>query len=248
MSKVANKPVKKVKHKKNTVFKIIMAILFAILLTSCIFFGYKYYKLEQKYQNILASQAAYNEVREKQISKNNDKTIKSVAKLIELPKNETPKIFEVQDKDKLGQAKVTKMYFANSQEGDVILAYEKANISVIYRPSENRVIKSDNYNNFYAAANPIKIAIIAPGKQQQETENMILSKVINADIISKMAPKIVSNQSIVVDASGQNSKAAKDLAEKIGLTVGQLPEGEPKPQGALLIVYMATPANIQLSP
>lgn len=48
---------------------------------------------------------------------------------------------------------------------------------------------------------------------------------------------------MVVDATGQNAKAAKELAEKIGLSVGQLPEGETKPKNASLIVIITAPGD-----
>lgn len=227
------------KPKKKIIAKILLILVAILLAGTAVFFGYKYYKLRHVYNNLLFSQSAYNDAHSKAIENNNQKTIKAVSKLIALPSNESPTIFEVSDKAKLGNAIITKTYFANAKNGDVILAYQKANLSVIYRPSEKRIIKSDNYTNFYAAANPIKIAIIAPQSQQQDTENLIGSKVINAEIISKQSPKTSNNQSFVVDATGQNAKAAKELADKIGFSVGQLPNGEEKPQGALLIVVIA---------
>jgi len=220
------------KSKKHIIKNIVFVCLILFLAAFGGFYFVKYLQINNKYKNLTMTQ-----------EEKNQNTVDLVAKLIDLPKNEKPTIFEVKDKSKLGSAPVAKNYFASVKNGDVILAYQKANLSIIYRPSEKKIVKTDSYTNFYAAANPVKVAIIAPQSQQQDTENLIKSKVINVEIISKHLPKNVGGQSMVVDATGQNAKAAKELAEKIGLSVGQLPEGETKPKNASLIVIITAPGD-----
>lgn len=226
---------KKSKHKY--LKKGLLVSAFVVLIIFGAFFCVRYFQVNKKYTELSMTQ-----------DQRNQQTINKVSKLMDLPKNEKPTIFEVKEKAKLGNAKVTVAYFQNAQNGDVILAYDKANLSIIYRPGEKRIIKTDNYTNFYAAANPVKIAIIAPTSQQQDTENLVYSKVINAEVVSKQVPKNGVALSCVADTTGQNAKAAKELADKINLSVCQLPEGETKPSNALLVVLISTPTNSAPSP
>ncbi|HSX30131.1 MAG TPA: hypothetical protein VLE73_06240 [Candidatus Saccharimonadales bacterium] len=71
-----------------------------------------------------------------------------VAKLIDLPKGETPTIATVQDKAKLKD----QAFFANAQNGDKLLIYAQAKKAIIYRATDHRVI------------NVGPIAISAPNK------------------------------------------------------------------------------------
>lgn len=213
--------------------KSLLALIFVAAIAAAVYFFIKYNQINDKYHEATMSQ-----------EERNQKTVNEVSKVMALPKDETPVIFLVQDKGKLGNSTVTQQFFANAQNDDVILAYEKADLSVMYRPGEKRIIKTDNYTNFLRAANPIKIAIIAPADLQASTESMILEKVLNAEIIAKNAPKSFTATSFVADATGQNKQAAQDLANELELAVGTLPETETKPEGAQLIVVIATAPTV----
>jgi hypothetical protein len=64
--------------------------------------------------------------------------LKEVAELRELPEGELPTVAFVTDTSKLeGQA-----FFTNAKNGDYIIIYRKASVSVLYRPSENTIINS----------------------------------------------------------------------------------------------------------
>lgn len=64
------------------------------------------------------------------------KLIDSVGKLVELPKGEQPTVATVSNKEKLsGQA-----FFANAQNGDKVLIYNKARVAVLYRPSTGKIV------------------------------------------------------------------------------------------------------------
>ena len=61
-----------------------------------------------------------------------------INKLYDLPKNETPTVATVKDITQLkGQA-----FFADAQNGDVVLVYVKNKFALIYRPQTNRIIKT----------------------------------------------------------------------------------------------------------
>ncbi len=69
--------------------------------------------------------------------------VSRVGMLIDLPKDETPTLATVLDKDKLKD----QPFFANAQNGDKILIYIKAKKSIIWRPSENKIINSGPITN-----------------------------------------------------------------------------------------------------
>lgn len=225
------KEIKRSGTKKNLIVKIVFLVILVAALSAAGYYFVRYKQISAKYKEAIMTQ-----------DEKNQQTIAEVSRIMDLPKDETPVIFAVKDKAKLGDSTVTKQFFEKAQNGDVILAYEKANLSIIYRPKEKRIVKTDNYSNFLAAANPIKIAILAPNDQQTATEKLILEKVLNVDIVAKQEPKGNPTQSYVADATGQNATAAQELATKLGLAVGQLPSGETKPEGASLVVVITQPA------
>lgn len=221
-------PVPKKRKKKLPTKK----IFFGGIITALIIFGgfyfVQYNTLNAKYKDLTLS-----------ADEKNKQTAAEVAKLIDLPKDETPTVYAVKDKDKLADTKAAKEFFEKAQNDDVVLAYQKADLAVIYRPGEKRIIKTDNYQKFLAASSPITVAIIAPGDQQGTLVQQLESKFGNVQIVKKDAPKILNGQSYVVDLSGTNAKTAQDLATQLGLQVGALPEGETKPEGAVLAVVVA---------
>jgi hypothetical protein len=227
---------KEIKHRKSvapTIMKVLVAIVLVVALAAAVYFFVRYRQISDKYHEATMSQ-----------QEREQKTVDEVSKIMALPQGESPVILVVQDKNKLGASALTQQYFANTQNNDVILAYEKANISVVYRPSEKRIIKTDNYTNFVRAANPIKIAILAATDQQTTIETTILEKVLNAEIIAKNVPKTSLSGSYVVDVTGQNQQAAQDLANELKLMVGSLPAGEDRPEGAQLIVVIAPSSTV----
>ena len=119
----------------------------------------------------------------------------------------------------------------------MVVVYDKANLAVIYRPAQNKVIKTDKAEKLSS----VNVAILAPTQSQDSTASQLQTKFANVSIVSKQVPKTTITQGFVVDVSGTNAQTAKDLADSLGLPVGQLPEGETKPEGATLVVVLASP-------
>ncbi len=217
------------KKKRNLPIVKGLTVLFVVALIAFGgFYFVQYQKVNNKYQDLSMTD-----------DQRNQKLVNEVAKIIDLPKDEKPALVsKVADKGKLNETKAMASFYEKAVNNDVILAFQKANISIIYRPSEKRVIKTDNYQNFLSASNVIKIGVIAPNEQQQGLVTQ-LEKFGNVQIVSKTAPKVLNGQSYVVDLTGSNSKTAQDLATQLGIQVGTLPDGEAKPSGALFAVVIA---------
>ncbi len=62
--------------------------------------------------------------------------VATLGKLMELPKDETPTVATISDKEKLtGQA-----FFTNAENGDILFAYTNAMKAILYRPTTNKII------------------------------------------------------------------------------------------------------------
>lgn len=72
-----------------------------------------------------------------QTSGNQQEVVGAVGKLMLLPQNETPTVAVVSDLGKLqGQP-----FFANAEQGDVVLMYAQADKAILYSPSLNKIIE-----------------------------------------------------------------------------------------------------------
>lgn len=194
------------------------------------FFFYKYHDVNTKYKELTQSQ-----------EEKNKEIIQQVSKLYNVPSydQEQPTIYYVKDKEQLGGSEFTKKFFEPAQNEDVVIAYKNADISIIYRPSENKIIKTENYANFLAAASPINIALVAPEVSQSTVQNKISSQFKNVMVSTKNTPKTVSTIGIVYATSPDFNDAAKQLAQLLGYTVGTLPAGEDAPAEGVDIVILA---------
>ena len=221
---MAKQPVKVSGKKSKTLFAVYSVMLIAAIAFGAFFFV-KYVQLDKKY-------AAIPSVK-------NQETIASVAKLIDLPKDETPTMYEIKDKTKATITPASKDFYAKAENGDIVLVYTKANQAVLYRPSTKKVVIADKADKL----STISVAIIAPTEVQEKIAQDIQSKYANVAIVSKTAPKVAETQSYVVDTTGSNSASAQDLASKLGITVASLAPGETKPDGANFIVVVAPAAQ-----
>lgn len=161
--------------------------------------------------------------------------VAEVSKLIDLPKDETPTVATVLDKDKLKD----QPFFANAQNGDKILIYTKAKKAIIYRPKENKLINVGPIAIDQKAQ--VQVAIVNAGGDSGETEKKLNDKFSGTvTILSKTDAKNKNSvkKLTVVDATGQNAEAAKQIASELGGEVGSLPAGETAPQGAAIVVFV----------
>lgn len=230
MAKVAEEEKKVVKKSKKS---LVLKGLYALIIVALIGFGAYYFIQYNKVNDKYTELAKTEDQRKKEI-------VNKVAKLYNIPKFETeqPTVIVVKDINKLEDSPATKKFFTDAKNDDIVLAYQKADLSIIFRPSDNKIIRTDSYANFLAASTPIRMAIIAPETSQQTLSDSIIQKVSNAQIVSKAVPTVAVPAPVVVDVSGKEPDATKRLADLLGYTVGQLPEGQAKPEGVTFVVMI----------
>jgi hypothetical protein len=212
--------------KSLSVSKLICGLLIVALAAFGGYYFYKYQDLNNKYQeqNLTVE----------------DKTaryVDEVSKLFDIPSldKEKPTIAEISSESNLDEIKKINKFYEQAQVGDVLLAYKDANISILYRPGEKKIIKTDDYTTALALQKA-EIAIIAPTSEQSRIEESISSRYTNIVIVSKTEPNSNLTKGIVVDVTGSEAEAAKQLAEILGYEVGEIPSGEKAPKGAKLVI------------
>lgn len=234
----AEAPIKKAR-KKRTKGPLIYAIVLVIALSFGTFFFVRYQQVNSKYQDLVMSEE--DKVRE---------VVRKVSKLYNIPafEQEKPKWTFINDQAALDKIKEANAFFKDAKVDDVLLAYEKADLAILFRPSENKIVATDSYGKVTVA--PVNIAIIAPADKQASAEKTIKNKATNAVIVSKTLPKGSITQGVVVDVSGKEPEAAKKIADFLGLQVGSMPETETTPDGASFVVVLAnaTGANPEPAP
>jgi hypothetical protein len=191
---------------------------------------------------LLAGAAVYFYIQYQNIKKNptqvaqaeTDALVAQVKKLIDLPADETPTVATIVDKDKLKD----QPFFNNAQNGDKILIYTKAKKAIIYRPKENKLINVGPISIDQKAQVPV--AIINAGGNVDSVQKTINDKFAGGVSITGVTDaknKGNIKQVTVVDVSGQNGDAAKQIADALGGTVGSMPAGESAPNGASIVVF-----------
>jgi hypothetical protein len=164
-----------------------------------------------------------------------EQLVAKVGKLIDLPKDETPTVATVLDKEKLaGQA-----FFANAENGDKILIYTKDKKAIVYRPSQNKLINVGPIA--IDQKSQIQLAIVSAGGDTTSVTKKLEDKFAGTVAVSGVTDAKNKNsvkQLTVVDVSGQNADSAKQIAQELGGTVGSLPAGETAPVGSTIVVFV----------
>lgn len=176
--------------------------------------------------------------------------VSKISKLMELPKDETPTVATISDKEKLKD----QPFFKTAENGDVLLAYTKAMQAVLYRPATNKIINVAPIS----INQPEATAPVVPGSQTAGVAASLRIAYFNGTGtggLSGLAQKSVQEKypsfqtatlanasrkdykgTLVVDLSGIHNKEAGDLARLLGGTIGTLPDGENRPDADILII------------
>lgn len=163
--------------------------------------------------------------------------VKRVGSHIDLPPDEQPTVATVTDKSQL----TDQVFFRNSEQGDKVLIYTNSGKVVLYRPSKDMVVevgtvninKQEEGTEEGVAIEDIEVSyrfVVLNGTRNsglaQDIGVQIENLLVEADIVQVLDAENIYNESIVVDVTGERGDDAKDLAEKLGMSLADLPSAE----------------------
>ncbi len=172
-----------------------------------------------------------------------DKIISRVSVLMVLPTDETPTVATISDKDKLKD----QLFFKEAENGDVLLAYTKSMLAILYRPSANRIINvapiTINQKQptaattssaslriaYYNGTNTAGLSGTVEKSVQQRYPNY-------QTVVLTNAAKKNYVETLVVDLSGKHATEAKALADLLQGKVSSLPQGEGAADADVLVI------------
>lgn len=206
---------------KSKIFLIIAGILVVLLAGAAIYFFIKYQGIKKNPNQV--AQAEVNRI------------VKLVGQLIALPNDESPTLATIKDKDQLKD----QPFFANAQNGDVILIYTKAKKAIVYREKGNKIINVGPISIDQKNGTPV--AIVNAGGDTDATIKKLNDK-FNGSVTVTGTTDAKNKNSVkgitVVDVAGNNGDLTKQIATEIGGTVGSLPSGETTPSGANIVIFV----------
>ena len=216
-------------------FKTFHILIVLILIGVCLIAGYFYFQY-QKTQKLLQNPtlAAQEEVKG---------LVSKVAAIIELPKDETPTVATISDKNKLKD----QPFFINAQNGDKVLIYTNAKKAIIYRPSTNKIIEVGPVNLGSQApvsptiASEIKVALYNGTSIVGLTtivEKDLKSKMDNVSVVIKENAKESYAKTLVIDLSGNQKQNTEKIAQIFGAEMRKLPQTETRPANTDILVIL----------
>lgn len=169
---------------------------------------------------------------------------KAIGKFMDLP-DEVPTLATVTDKDKIKDQE----FFKHAENGDKLLLYTRGGMAILFRPTTNRII----------GITPLTVG--DPNQPTQASKTQVLAQIpiaiyngsstvgLTNDIEQRL--KVLPNiavvakekanantykKNIVIDLTGTNTELAQKISYILEGTVGELPEGEIKPEASILII------------
>lgn len=109
-----------------------IVLLLAVIVVSA--FAFKYHNDAQSLHNQLVAAQTNPQAL---VTKQTDAIVASVARLMQLPSDETPTVADVAD---AAAAKAQSPFFSTAENGDKVLMYVKKGQAILYRPSTGKVI------------------------------------------------------------------------------------------------------------
>ncbi|MEI6462475.1 MAG: hypothetical protein WCO33_02285 [bacterium] len=208
----ANKLNLNVSEKRPPILAIVL-VLVIVGLSATSFYFYKQYTTIKDNPQVLGQQAS-------------DTLLKSLGKLMVLPTDETPTIAEVLDKEKLKD----QAFFSDSQNGDKIIIYTKAQKAIIFREKDNLIVNVGPI----LINNTSQVSVVLQGTKEAmaAVATTIASELgTSVNVTNKIEAKnpTTLKKNLVVDIKGTKSDAASRIATTIGGETGSLPAGVTAP-------------------
>lgn len=190
--------------------------------------------------------------------------IAEVSSRIMLPGDEKPTVAVVSDINRLKD----QQFFANGQNGDVVLIYMTSKKAVLYRPTDKKIVEVApvNLNNTQASVagtttasvdtNPTPATSTAPTPTPAPRKYSILNgtsvtglaKTFEQQLTTKFPTAQVLERgnavkrdyatSTLVDVGGNKTAEAQQVASALGIVPGPLPAGEQLPAGVDFLIII----------
>ncbi len=225
--------------KKYAVISLFM-LLFLVLASVPSFYFFR------KYQSVQSKLAEVSGATEARL------IVERAGRHIVLPTGEEPRVLTVTDKERLsGQA-----FFLHAKNGDKVLVYTDAKKAFLYDPTADKIIEVGPVNfNATESAQATTAGQPTPTPQPLRfvlyngTSVVGLTKAYEPTLKQRVpggavvvdrdnAARQDYEASILVDLTGSKSVEIEELGKTLGITVGSLPAGETKPDGADFLIIL----------
>ncbi len=163
--------------------------------------------------------------------------VSRVGEHIILPTGETPTYGTVADSTKLKD----QTFFKNADNGDELLIYEKAKLTILYRPSINKIVNiGPLVTGSSGSAYVTSRFAIKNGSGKPENSDILVARLKqlypNATIGSIQSASRSYPDTIAIDLTKKNQPLDEQVADSLGIKAGQPPLDEPLPDGEILII------------
>lgn len=212
--------------------RVVLAVIVVIILGVSVYYFLQYQRTQQLLKN--PNLAAQVEVQT---------LVSRVGRLMDLPKGEQPTIATVSDVTKLqGQS-----FFKNAKNGFKVLIYTKAKKAILYDPKEDKIVEVtvlalESESTAQTATQSATLAIYNGTTTvglATKVEAQLKEEAPKFAIVEKSnASKTTYTKTLVVDLTGKNATAVKEIAKILSGEVGPLPVGEVKPATAEILVIL----------
>ncbi len=147
------------------------------------------------------------------------------------PKNETPRVTTVTDPESARQT----ICPAQAAVGDKVVTYEQSRQVIVYRPSTNSIVCQPTL---------IKKAVRNGSGSNEALEtyaNDLMVKMPNVLVVEKKDAKAKNYEhTFIIDVVGYRTNERDILAKQLDILVGDLPQGEVKPDGAQFLIILGS--------
>lgn len=172
--------------------------------------------------------------------------VAEVSKLIDLPEDETPAVTTITDVAKMQD----RPFFQRAKNGDKILIYPNAAKAILYDPIIKKVIAVAPLNIGTPEAKEqifLKVALRNGTKTAGLTtkiEDRLQKENLQFEVSSKEnATKQDYDKTVVVVLNESSKRLAESIANLLNVTVGELPDGEIKPDDADIVIILGKDAT-----
>ncbi len=165
------------------------------------------------------------------------RSVDAVSQLMLLPAGETPTYGTVTDKNKLKN----QTFFRKAENGDEVLIYEKAKVTILYRPSIHKIVNvgplvvGSSGSPYVTSRFAIK-----NGTDKPELETKMAAQIKqaypNARITSIEKASRSYPTTITIDLTKKNQPLDEQIADSLHIQPGKVPLGEPTPETDFLII------------